>query len=371
MQTIKVMHVISSLKTGGAETLLCDLVAQLHKKNIQQAVVFIHPGPKVEALRSLSIPLYHLRGAVCLFDPLFFVRFYRMVKKEKPTCIHSSLWAANVVARIIGIFTRTPVICVLHNNNDQNGFVRNAIDMLSLWLADELIAVSEGVVRTMRTYRFLPAERVKVIRNGIDAVQVRARAQEQIISHEQLGFLPTHFIIGAVGRFVALKNYSFLLTVFARIYRDFPSARLILVGGGPEESRLRAQAVRLGIKNAVCFVIGQKAYGYYRLFDCFVQSSTKEGISIALLEAMSFGRACVVTTSERDHEVIENGKNGYIVAANDEDALYEALKIMIEKPFIRKKCENAAHITIESNFTLAKMVGEYENLYYFSSIRRL
>ncbi len=364
MQTLKVMHIISSLKMGGAETLLCDLVEQLNTKNIQQVVVFIHPGPMIESLRTLGIPLYHLRGAVCLFDPVFFVRLYRIIKKEKPNCIHASLWAANVVARIVGRITKIPVICALHNNNDQNGTVRNIIDALSLWLADEIVSVSEGIVRTMGTYRFLPSARVMVIKNGIDAAAVRARAQEFTIVREHLRLARDHFVIGSVGRFVPVKNYHFLLTVFARILRDFPAARLVLVGSGPQEQELRAYADKLNISKQVRFIVDQKAYGYYPLFDCFVQTSAKEGISVALLEAMSCERACVVTNSEPIHDVIENKKNGCIVPAQSEGELYNALKIMIKNRSLRESYGVAARARIENDFALETMVDQYKKMYY-------
>jgi glycosyltransferase involved in cell wall biosynthesis len=364
VQTIKVMHIISSLKRGGAETLLCDLVAQLSAKNMQQVVVFIHSGPMLEPLRALGIPIYHLQGVVCLFDPAFFVRLYRIIKREKPDLIHSSLWAANVAARIMGKITGVPVICALHNNNDQNGTVRNIIDALSLWLADEIISVSDGIVRTMHTYRFLPAGRVKIIKNGIDPAIIRARAQEFSMTREQLGLSKNDFVIGSVGRFVPLKNYPFLLTVFARISRDFPAARLMLVGGGPQEKELRAYANKLNISRHVRFIVDQKAYGYYPLFDCFVQSSAKEGISIALLEAMSCGCPCVVTNEEPFHDVIENGKNGYIVPANNENELYHVIKMLIEKPGIGKQCATWAQDRIENDFALTHMANKYANLYY-------
>lgn len=364
MQAIKVMHVISSLKIGGAETLLCDLVAQLNAKNIQQVVVFIHPGPMLEALRGLGIPTYHLRGIVCLFDPVFFIRLYRIIKKEQPDCIHSSLWAANVAARIVGKITKIAVICTLHNNNDQNGIVRNFVDAISLRFADEIIAVSEGIVRTMHTYRFLPTSRVKIIKNGIDAAAVRAQGELAAKVRQELGLARDHFVIGSVGRFVPVKNYSLLLAVFARIYREFPVARLILIGGGPQEQQLRSYADELEISGVVQFIIGQKAYGYYPLFDCFVQTSVKEGISIALLEAMSYERACIVTNSEPVHDVIENGKTGVIVSAKNQDGLYAALKITMQNSSLRERYGVAARARIENDFTLTSMANKYAKLYY-------
>src|SRR6516162_6535088 len=218
---IKVLHVISSLKMGGAESLLCDLVERLRKKNVQQAVVYFHEGPFQERLAALGIKTYQVKGRMCLFDPLFFFNLSRAIRAEKPTCIHASLWAANVASRITGKILGIPVICALHNNHDQNGFIRNTIDSISLWLADEIVAVSDGIARTMKTYRFMPAQHVKVIKNGIDAECVLKKSEEDKVARESLGLTRDYFIIGSVGRFVSEKNYHFLLEVFSHFHKRY------------------------------------------------------------------------------------------------------------------------------------------------------
>ena len=92
-----------------------------------------------------------------------------------------------------------------------------------------------------------------------------------------------------------------MIESFALVYAKNKNARLVLVGVGSGEAMLRQKAHTLGITHFVVFVIGQQAYGYYSLFDCFAMSSDKEGISIALLEAMAFSLPCVATNSQSIH----------------------------------------------------------------------
>ncbi|MBI2775156.1 glycosyltransferase [Candidatus Dependentiae bacterium] len=360
---VKVIHIISSLKMGGAESLLYDLTERLQEKNIQQAVVYFHEGPFVARINELGIKTYHVKGYFCLFDPFFWIALYRAIDSEKPSCIHASLWAANVASRIVGKLKGIPVICALHNNHDQNGFVRNAIDSLSLWLADEIIAVSEGICRTMNDYRFMPAQRVHIIKNGIDADRIRSKSEKNLITRESLGLTEDNFVFGSVGRFVPLKNYSFLIEVFAKIHKNYPSTRLVLVGGGPQEAYLRSLAEKLDIKDAVIFIVGKNAIGYYPIFDCFVQSSVKEGISMALLEAMSIGIPCVVTNAELEHDVIQHKKNGLLLPANNGPIFYDNLcAIMTDSPFAAALGKEGM-ATIANEFRFDRMADSYRELY--------
>ncbi|HEX2978273.1 MAG TPA: glycosyltransferase [Candidatus Babeliales bacterium] len=360
---VKVLHIISSLKMGGAESLLYDLVERLQEKNIQQAAIYFHEGPFVERITGLGIKTYHVKGYFCAFDPFFWVALYRAIDLEKPTCIHASLWAANVASRIIGKLKGIPVICVLHNNHDQNGLVRNAIDSLSLWLADEIIAVSEGICRTMNDYRFMPAHRVRIIKNGIDSDRIRNKSEKNLVCRESLGLNENNFVFGSVGRFVPLKNYSFLIEIFAKIHKNNPLTRLILVGGGPQEAHLRSLAQKLNVGEVTIFIIGKNAIGFYPIFDCFVQPSIKEGISIALLEAMSIGVPCVVTNAQLEHDVIQHKKNGLLLPSNDGPLLYDNLCALMADRSSAAALGQAGMATIASEFRFERMADSYFELY--------
>src|SRR3982750_1406571 len=92
-----VVHVISSLKIGGAETVLYDLTRGLHVKGYQQSVIYFHEGPFSAQLCSLGIQVYYVMGLICLYDPVFWWRMYRLLHNLNPDTIHASLWSAGFV----------------------------------------------------------------------------------------------------------------------------------------------------------------------------------------------------------------------------------------------------------------------------------
>lgn len=361
---ITIVHITSSLKVGGAESVLCSLIDHMDTHRFKHHVIYFNDGPYSDRLRKKGVTLHHVTGRMAQYDPSFLVRLYKTVKEIKPDCIHSLLWAGNVCGRVLGWMLRIPVISAIHNNVDQDGFIRNMLDRFTVRLSDQIIAVSSEVAHTLQTHNWLvPAERIRIIQNGIDAERVREGAYHLQKTRYELGLSDEHFVIGAVGRFEAVKRYDLLLKSFALVNIQYPLTRLVLIGLGSQEQYLKNLAVSLGIEGAVVFVIGEQARNYYPLFDCFVQSSDKEGISIALLEAMSFARACIVTNSSKLHSVITSGIDGIIVAAGDSAGISKAIIQLLEQETKRISLGYNAQQTVRERFRLDTMVNAYQDLF--------
>ena len=241
-----------------------------------------------------------------------------------------------------GRYRGIPVVSAWHNNLDQDGWLRNALDFATCGLAQTHIAVSQGVLESAK--RIMGAPRLEgntfVITNGINIQRIHAASGASSISRYDLGIKADQFVIGSVGRFEPVKRYDLMLEAFALLHARYPQTRLVLVGSGNLEEQLRLHAHELGIKHAVIFVVGQSAYSYYPLFDCFSLSSDKEGISIALLEAMSFGLPCAITHQGTDHAVIHDGLNGLLVEAGNAQMLAQTWALLMAKPKLAVRMGN-------------------------------
>lgn len=365
MKKIKLMHVISNLETGGAQVLLGQLIEQLHKEGTyQQVVVTFKPGNYQATMVSLGVPIIIITGSVSTYDPVFFMRFARVVVQERPDCMHSVLWAANFVSRLVAWYYKIPLVQSLHNNLDQNGYVRRTLDRLFSFYKTPVVAVSDGIVRSLDTYApWMKKHALVVIKNGLALQDLEQKSSAHTVTHAELGLSEKHVVIGSVGRFEAVKNYALLLTAFALLYDEYPQARLVLVGYGSQEQFLRKRAFDLGISSRVVFVINQPGYKYYRLFDLFTLSSYKEGISLALLEAMGLGRPVVITNCEYEHDVVQHERNGLIVPSNDPQALADALAFYIKKPEVAAAYGAQALCTVRDSFDSTYMTEKYSYLY--------
>lgn len=362
---LHVVHVISNLGVGGAEGVLFQLLSNLNTVDFKHTVVYFYDGPYVKKIKNLGIKTYRVQGAFGIYDPVFLVRFFFLIKKLKPDCLHTLLWAANFLGRLTASFLKIPHVEVLHNNIEQNGWIRLGLDRLTARHRGELVAVSQGVYESLEQYApWFLYRPTQIIKNGIAHFPTTVQVKRQ-----GLGLTENHLVIGSVGRFEPVKNYGLLLTAFALLYDDHRKVRLVLVGQGSQEEFLRRRAYDLGIDDRVIFVVGKDAKPYYDLFDIFVLTSPKEGISLALLEAMQAGVSSVVTSVVSKHDVIQDQKNGFVVPSGDPVTLAQRLDRLIKSRALRRKIGEEAKKRIASDFKIKTMVQEYKKLYEQVALR--
>lgn len=364
IKKIKLVHLISSLKLGGAEAVLVDLLKQLGTTQYEHHVVYFHGGPNLARIQALGIPTYHITGAVSLYDPLFWVRLYRCIKGMRPALIHAHLWAANLAGRLIGRLLGIQVINTIHTQLLNQGRFRCAIDFVSLPLANAVVAVGPAIFSSGRRWPY-DEKKIQCITNGVDVAAIQQRALEQQVFREQLGWSAEQVVIGTVGRLEDEKNYHALIEAFARVHAVMHETRLLIVGTGSLEQSLRAHAQKLHVADKVQFVVGKMAYGYYSMMDVFVLASHYEGLSIALLEAISCGLACITTGQGDDgkHELITSGVSGIVIPVPTAQAIQKALLQMLGASDTRKKMADAARAVVREQYSLATMATSYAKLY--------
>lgn len=358
-----VLHIISSLKIGGAEILLVDLINQLKAQGIDNHVIYFHDGPVAQRLRALKIPLYNVKGIISLYDPYFFYSLARIIKKINPDCIHTSLWAANFAGRIVAKLFGYPILSAVHTDVRYEGAVRNGLDHFSFFLSNRIIAVSDLAADSLIKKKWVTAQKIMVIKNGVDSYSVQQKAKQASIIRSDLNLAASDFVIGSVGRFISNKNYSMLIEAFKNIKQKISSAKLVLVGMGPEEQTLRAIVQELALTESVRFVVGKLAYGYYPLFDCFVLSSHQEGLSIALLEALCFKLPVITSSANGQHDVIKHGFNGILINAADRLALENAILSLAVDKELCNTLGLAGYQTLVQNHDSYQMAQSYKRMY--------
>ena len=353
------LHVTSSLKVGGAERVLCDLIRFL-QNDFEQHVAYLHSGTMYDEILGYNASLHSISGLISKYDPFLISSLIRVIKDVKPDLIHSSLWVANLSSSIASKILKIPTIVSLHNNLEQDGKFRNCLSKICLPFSSKVVAVSDEVAIGYKNRFYRDAE---IIKNGIDLDLLKKNVLNFSVSRSDLGLDDSHFVIGSVGRFEPVKNYKLLILSSLQLMKKFENVRLLLVGFGSQEIELKNFAKSLGISNSVIFIVGQSGYKYLKTFDCFALSSSKEGISIALLEAMGLAIAPVVTNFNKSHDVINDGYNGFIAAAGDKNSLAACIEKIIKSFNLRMYIAKNAEKTVFENFSIKLMVEKYKKLY--------
>jgi len=221
---------------------------------------------------------------------------------------------------------------------------------------DRFVASNATVVRELAAAG-VGAERICRIPNGVETDHIRPKA-----SYEQSD--PT--IITYVGRLHRQKGVDTLLRAFARLSarEGADPIRLDLVGDGPLRDELEALAHRLGISDGVRFLgASDRVPDVLGASDVFVLPSRAEGLSNALLEAMSSGLPCVVSDIPGNVDVITDRDNGLLFTVDDPEVLADTLLGVVRSPGLREALGRRARHTAETTYALGHVARRYATLY--------
>ncbi len=193
----------------------------------------------------------------------------------------------------------------------------------------------------------VPAERIRVIPNGVDLAAHRPAARgEREALRERLGLPAGRLVAAFVGRLHPVKDVDTLLEAAARV----PELYLVVVGDGPERGRLEARAAELELGRRVNFQgQSQRVPDVLRAADVFLLSSHGEGMSNALLEAMACGLPCLASSAVGGARELLGDGRGLLVAGGDAAAWAEAIERLAADPALRERLgETAAGYVAES-----------------------
>jgi len=203
---------------------------------------------------------------------------------------------------------------------------------------------------------------VDVIYNGIDVGPLPG-TMERMSARQELGVTDDRFLIATIGRLDPVKDFGTLIEAVTRMpATSHPT--LLIIGDGPERSRLEALA---GPGEPRVRFLGHRddARKWLAACDVYVNSSVSEGISLTILEGMAAGLPIVASQVGGTPEIVDDSC-GRLIPPRNAAALADALQALSERPELRRQLGQGARQRVERRFTLERMVGEYRDAYYSS-----
>jgi len=233
--------------------------------------------------------------------------------------------------------------------------------------SNKIIAVSEFTRRELHQYYRVKDQQIHVIHNGVDVNKFKPE-DDKSKAKQELGFKPDDIAILSVGRLYARKGLFTLIESMPAVVRKFPHAKFIVSGRGQsnEMKKLIIHAEKLGVRNNIVFT------GYYpdaklpRLYqaaDVFAFSTFYENLPFAVLEALSTGLPVVTTNVGGIPEMIENGKNGFLVQPFNSRELADRILYYLEHPQTAAEMASSARKIIEERFDWRLIVQKVLKVY--------
>lgn len=201
--------------------------------------------------------------------------------------------------------------------------------------------------------------------NGVDCLRFRPVKPAALLPGRVHYGLPVDgYLFGCVARMEPVKRHEDLLAGFALAARDWPDAGLILVGNGALRGAVEQQISALGISRQVrLFDQGQQMHELLPLLDAFVLTSSTEGMSNAILEAMACGLPTIATEVGGNPELVDPGETGYLVPPFAPEALASAMSDLLAQPDKGREMGRQARLRAEEKFSVEAMVRAFTNLY--------
>ena len=359
----KVLHLITELNAGGAQTALLRLLSSLSCDRFSPVVACLYNGDATIAqrIRALDIPVIDL-GMKARWRWDAFWRLYCLLRREQPTILHTWMFHANIPGRLLGHLAGVSIVISSERTMGQESRFRYAVNRITLPLADRVICVSERVADFAARVIGVPLFKLVVIPNGVplESFQPGNRAEARAL----LGIGLSKTIIGTVGRLQPVKGIHDLLKAFAHLVTGHPEAILLVIGDGPQRTQLEALAQELGISQRVHF-LGNRT-DVSRLLsgmDIFVLPSVWEGMPNAVLEAMAVGLPVVATAVGGTPELVVDGVTGLLVRPRDPLALAETLAVLLRDSDQRRKMGRAGRERVVQCFGVERVVEQTERLY--------
>ncbi|MFA5644637.1 MAG: glycosyltransferase [Patescibacteria group bacterium] len=353
---IKILYIIPSLSSGGAERFILDLIYSLDKNIFEPSLLLfdkkglfydeaINKGIKIETLKkNFKLDLFN------------FYKIYKYIKKEKPAIVHTQLGGdiyGKLATKLIGgIKIVSTEQNVLQNDNIVNTFLKK----ITANFSDKIIAISSAVKDDIIARYKLPASKVELIPNGVN-IEKFNKTEKDSSDNKKI-------FLGSIGRLVPQKNFSLLFQALSLV--DNKNFECQIVGEGELKTKLEQEINLLGLSDKVKLLGSRNDINNFLVkLDFFVLPSKWEGLGVVLLEAGLAKLPVLASATGGITDIIKDDQTGKLFKNNDLASLVLGLNYFLDEK--NKDSLNIfgrnLHIFVKENFSLEKVGFEYKNMY--------
>jgi len=359
---IKVLHIIGSLKLGGAQVCLKYLVEAASSEEVEN---YVYP------LRSKDIDM-PIEGKVIKlpyrnYDPRKFLAIIRLCKKYNIDIIHAQLHKPIIGALLASFFCKVRVVMHEQGPIFRPGVQYSAYRLLLRLLrsrVDIALAVSQTVADGLTRIAKINPEKIKIVYNAVDLETFTAdrTAREQI--RKQLEAEPDDIVLGYVGRLSHVKGPDLLIEAMALLLQQSRRYLLVLVGEGPQRELLEKMVEELGIADRVKFLgFCSNVSEMMNAFDIGIMPSRQDACPVVGFEMMSMKIPIVCSGVEGQGDIFTDNVTALLSKENTPARIARCIARLADDAELRSRLAQAAH-EYAQRFSAEVQVGRVKQLYY-------
>jgi glycosyltransferase involved in cell wall biosynthesis len=371
---LEVLHVTEVLGHGGAEQNLLTFLRRLPRAGFRHHLAWLYEDERlVDAFRPHVVSMVPLHAGRNLGLLAAAARLARFIRHTQPDVVHAQLTRSMLVARMATAMTNTPLVSTWQSvHYDQraladfgNSRLRKGIVR---WLDEQtgrrerrFIAVSSYVAQQNAAQLSVEPQRVTVVYNAVDPDRFApVDAATLAATRSKLGLDGDGPLLLTVGRLVPGKAQRETIAAMPAVVKKYPRAKLLLAGQGPMRAELERVADELGVKDSV-LLLGPRSdvAALYQMADLFVFPTHYEGLSVALLEALSNGLCAAVSDIPQNREVADGLPSVSFFPVRDVSGQTECILEALADLSDRKPHAMAARVPLSQRFHPDRMATRF------------
>jgi glycosyltransferase involved in cell wall biosynthesis len=366
---LKICHLITRMIIGGAqENTLLSVIGQMECGHDVTLITGPSPGPegdllkKSKLLKQYDIRVITVSEMIRPIHPLCDVKAYfklkKLFKEERFDIVHTHASKAGIIGRAAAYSVKTPyIVHTIHGPpfHKYAGSIQNFIyKKAEKWAAKrchKIYAVAQAMIDQYTKANIADPAMFKVIYSGMQ-LEPFLNCKSDNEFRKKLGIPYNAPVIGTVARLFPLKGYKYFIPTAAKIAKEFPNIKFLLVGNGIYLNKLQKQVNKLGLKENFIFaglIAPSRVYKYIAEMDILIHLSLREGLPRAVVQALASEKPAIGFKLDGTPEIIINGQTGYVLEAQDVEGVAKAAIEILKNPekaaqlgkngrkFIRKK----------------------------------
>lgn len=359
---LRVAFLVTSMPVGGAETLLVNLLNRIEPRRFRCEVICLkEAGPLAESI-SDRVPVHSglLRSK---WDVRVLPRLIALFRRRYIDAV-ITVGAGDKMfwGRLAAWFAGMPVIgSALHSTGWPDGVGR--MNRLLTPLTDAFIAVANSHGEFMQQVERFPADRVHVIRNGIDTDRFQASAAASAEIRQELSIPESASLVGIVAALRPEKNHRMFVKVAQRVIGERPDTHFLIVGDGPERQSTVQLCRELQLADRVHFLgTRHDTERVLAALDLFLLTSENEASPVSILEALACEVPVISTDVGSIRESVIGGETGHLVSTGDVNGMAEHVVRLLKSAELRRQMGHAGRQRVLESGSLDAMVEGYERL---------
>lgn len=359
---MNVLFLTTHLNAGGITSYLLTLtkgfIARGHKVHIASS------GGNMEnefVLLGARIVTLNMKAKSELAPKIYFslLPLKKYIQENRIDVVHAHTRITQVMAKFLKSLTGVPFVTTCHGFFKPRFFRR----IFPCW-GDVAIAISSAVQVHLEKDFHVKSSQIALVESGIDLNKFAIMDEKKRAQKCQGLGIHDEPVIGIIARLSDVKGQDILVKAFGIVIKQFPQAKLLLVGEGKLELLLKTLVQQLDLKDSVIFrPVINETKEYLDCLDIFVMPSRNEGLGISIMEAQACGLPVVASRVGGIPSLIEDGKTGLLVEPENVEDLALKLIELLKNPQQSKEMGLRAKKFAQNNYSSEKMVDKTLDAY--------